>query len=47
MRSSAQLLRERLPPQAEGMGLSWQLLPVAFWAVMCGAWWGALRPRWG
>lgn len=40
MRSSAQLLQERLPPQAEGMGVSWQLLPVAFWAVMGGVWVG-------
>lgn len=38
---SAQMLHEGLLPQAEGMGPSWQLHPVVFWAVMNRVWWGA------
>ena len=45
MGSSAQMLQEGLLPQAEGVGPSWQLHPVVFWAVMNRVWWGALEDQ--
>lgn len=45
MGSSAQMLQEGPPPQAEQMGPSWLLLPVAFWAVMGGMWVGCSHWR--